>query len=95
MTTDEIHEVARQSVVGADAAGAPQILRRQPLVPLRGAPSLHLYQPEQLQRLRAATPAILACGPFVRRYRCQEARSRSAFLQSSSFRLKHSAGRPT
>lgn len=34
-------------------------LRRQPLVPLRGAPDLHLYGPKRLERLREATLDIL------------------------------------
>jgi trimethylamine--corrinoid protein Co-methyltransferase len=59
VNTDETDEAAERSVVGTDAAGAPRILKRQPLVPLRGAPNLHLYQPEQLQRLREATLDIL------------------------------------
>ena len=38
-----------------NSAGSRDGLRRQPLVPLRGAPNLHLYQPEKLERLREAT----------------------------------------
>jgi trimethylamine--corrinoid protein Co-methyltransferase len=59
VNTDETHEVAGQSGVGGNAAGAPRILKRQPLVPLRGAPNLRLYRPEQLRRLREATLDIL------------------------------------
>jgi len=59
VNTDDTHKVAERSVVGTDAAGAPRILKRQPLVPLRGAPSLQLYQPERLERLREATLDIL------------------------------------
>jgi trimethylamine--corrinoid protein Co-methyltransferase len=42
-----------------NSAGSGDGLRRQPLVPLRGAPNLRLYRPEQLQRLREATLDIL------------------------------------
>ena len=40
-------------------AGIQNELRRQPLVPLRGAPHLDLYPPEKLERLREATLDIL------------------------------------
>ena len=42
-----------------DIAGIQDELRRQPLVPLRGAPGLDLYRPEKLERLREATLDIL------------------------------------
>ena len=42
-----------------NSAGARGGLRRRPLAPLRGAPDLHLYPSEQLQRLREATLDIL------------------------------------
>ena len=59
MTTDELNEAAGQTVVQAGAEGGAQTLRRQPLVPLPPAPSLHLHRPEELERLREATLDIL------------------------------------
>jgi trimethylamine---corrinoid protein Co-methyltransferase len=59
VTADATPEAAGKAVLAAGEAGGAGTLTRQPLVPLRGAPDLHLHLPEQLRRLREATLDIL------------------------------------
>jgi trimethylamine:corrinoid methyltransferase-like protein len=52
-------ERIRFAALEKNSAEVQDGLRRESFVPLRGAPNLHLYQPEQLERLRKATLDIL------------------------------------